>query len=188
MTAKCDEFVPECSRCLKMERKCSGYRDPLELMFHDESAATKKKASFSLENSQANVRSLVHTMCNDSEQCQSFGASLPASVEDFAICHFYHTILNNLQMEDNARYLHTQLPGLYFHSASESAIRLATQAIAYALSTKFGHDATQLSRRRYMHAIRAISKALQDPIEAQSDQTLYSILLLSGYEVSLPSS
>jgi hypothetical protein len=113
-----------------------------------------------------------------------FGTVLSPSAEDFAICQFYHTTLQNLRQEDHARYLHMQLPALYHQSDKESALRYATQAISYASSTKFGDSVAQLSRKPYMQAIRAVRKSIRNPAEIKSDQTLYAILLLCGYEVS----
>ena len=63
-------------------------------------------------------------------------------------------------------------------------MRLATQAIAYASLTKFGHNSAHKSRNKYVQAIRAVEKAIRNPIELKSDLTLYAVLLLGGYEVS----
>ncbi|KAM5357465.1 hypothetical protein ACJZ2D_016231 [Fusarium nematophilum] len=93
--------------------------------------------------------------------------------------------MDNLSDRDPAHYLHTQLPNLYARSDPGSALRLATEAISYATSTKLIEGATLLSRKRYVQAIKAIGKAIQDPIEARDDQTLYAILLLCGYETIL---
>ncbi|KAH6874444.1 hypothetical protein B0T10DRAFT_586429 [Thelonectria olida] len=110
---------------------------------------------------------------------------LAPSAEDAAICHFYQTIIDTLSDEDPAYYLHTQLPSLYARSDLGSALRLATEAISYAVSVKLVREATLLSRIRYVRAIQAIGKAIQDPREARNDETLYAILLLCGYETIL---
>ncbi|KAG9255208.1 uncharacterized protein F5Z01DRAFT_635496 [Emericellopsis atlantica] len=41
---KCDKVKPECSQCVRIGKKCSGYRDQLSLMFRDESAKVMQKA------------------------------------------------------------------------------------------------------------------------------------------------
>ncbi|RDL41612.1 uncharacterized protein BP5553_01591 [Venustampulla echinocandica] len=79
-----------------------------------------------------------------------------------------------------------QLPALYHQSDAESALRLSTQAISYASSTKSGHKAAKISRRKYVQAIRAVEKAIRNPVEVKKDETLYAVLLLCGYEVSPP--
>lgn len=42
----------------------------------------------------------------------------------------------------------------------------------------------QVSRKRYVQSISALKAAIRDPIEVKSDETLYAVLLLCGYEVS----
>ncbi|KAK2042270.1 hypothetical protein LZ31DRAFT_526531 [Colletotrichum somersetense] len=55
---KCDKVNPECSQCIRVGKKCPGYRDQLSLMFRDESTKVIKKAhaqwgvSDGLENEQ----------------------------------------------------------------------------------------------------------------------------------------
>ncbi|TKW59664.1 hypothetical protein CTA1_7448 [Colletotrichum tanaceti] len=41
---KCDKVKPECSQCIRVGKKCPGYRDQLSLMFRDESTKVIKKA------------------------------------------------------------------------------------------------------------------------------------------------
>jgi hypothetical protein len=105
-------------------------------------------------------------------------------MQDVVVCHFYHTTLETLSDKDPVRFLHSQLPNLYSRSDPGSAIRLATEAISYAASTKLMQEAALLSRKKYIQAIKAIGNAIQDPIKVENDQTLYAVLLLSGYEVS----
>ncbi|KAF5673092.1 hypothetical protein FHETE_3577 [Fusarium heterosporum] len=41
---KCDKISPECSQCIRVGKKCPGYRDQLSLMFRDESSKVIQKA------------------------------------------------------------------------------------------------------------------------------------------------
>ncbi|KAJ9154748.1 White-opaque regulator 1-like protein 2 [Pleurostoma richardsiae] len=41
---KCDKARPECSQCVRVSKKCPGYRDQLSLMFRDESSKVMRKA------------------------------------------------------------------------------------------------------------------------------------------------
>ncbi|OBR13842.1 C6 zinc finger domain-containing protein [Colletotrichum higginsianum IMI 349063] len=41
---KCDKVKPECSQCIRVGKRCPGYRDQLSLMFRDESTKVIKKA------------------------------------------------------------------------------------------------------------------------------------------------
>ncbi|KAH7127954.1 C6 zinc finger protein [Dactylonectria estremocensis] len=192
---KCDEKKPECSRCVKMQKPCSGYRDLSTLMFCDETSKTQQKIQrqhMPIQGSQQMLSPNV-TFTVIPTQESSFtrkiskipAYSISPSLQDFAIYHFYHANLNNLSDQDPVYHLHTLLPALYAQSRSGSALSLATEAISYASSSKLVPEATQLSRKRYGKAIKALKVALQDPVEVSSDQTLYAILLLSGYETTV---
>ncbi|KAI8935644.1 hypothetical protein NX059_007170 [Plenodomus lindquistii] len=41
---KCDQKRPSCSQCLRAQKECHGYRDPLSLMFKNESVVVARKA------------------------------------------------------------------------------------------------------------------------------------------------
>ncbi|KAI0393599.1 hypothetical protein F5Y17DRAFT_466779 [Xylariaceae sp. FL0594] len=41
---KCDKKEPECSQCIRVGKRCPGYRDQLSLMFRDESSKVIQKA------------------------------------------------------------------------------------------------------------------------------------------------
>ncbi|KAK7403612.1 hypothetical protein QQX98_010624 [Neonectria punicea] len=41
---KCDKVRPDCSQCIRVGKKCPGYRDQLSLMFRDESSKVIQKA------------------------------------------------------------------------------------------------------------------------------------------------
>jgi hypothetical protein len=193
---KCDQRRPECSRCLRTKQQCVGYRNQVDLMFRSESNRTKEKAEASYRSARKSSRSptddnKITPKLNRGKPYDYFSSPIPGigmflapSVEDIAICGFYHTTLENLSYEDNTRFLHTQLPALYTQSALGSALRLATQAIAYACSARLGHNIAELARERYVAAIKAAERAIGDPIEVKSDETLYAVLQLCGFEVS----
>ncbi|XXG96476.1 SAGA complex subunit Sgf73 [Hypoxylon texense] len=44
MSGYCDKKRPECSQCIRVGKKCPGYRDQLSLMFRDESSKVIQKA------------------------------------------------------------------------------------------------------------------------------------------------
>lgn len=167
-----------------MRRKCTGFQNRSDIIFRDENARTRERAKRASKGTQAKSWNL--TIANDPQSYLSFGLSLSPSVEDIAICQFYHATLENLAHEDPARYLHTQLPGLYHRSEAQSALFLATQAISYASSVRFGRKTARISRVKYSQAVKAVEKAIRCPVEARKDETLYAVLLLCGYEVSTP--
>ncbi|KZL67593.1 C6 finger domain protein, partial [Colletotrichum tofieldiae] len=180
---------------LKTKKICLGYRDQTDLMFRDENTRTHARfrqwharTSGSASASTSNAFPLPFfsadsSLIHGNRVTRAYRLSPPT--EDVVISYFYHTILDNLPDEDPVRYLHSQLPNLYASSGPGSALRLATEAISYAASTKLSQEASLLCRKRYVQAIKAIGQAIQDPTEVVSDQTLYAILLLCGYETML---
>jgi hypothetical protein len=110
------------------------------------------------------------------------------STEDLSLCFFYQTTLESLIDADRAQCLHLQFPTLFSQSKPGSALHLATQAISLALWAKSRPndiDASRLSRTRFSQSLLAMKAAIRDPVEVKSDGTLYTVLLLSGYEVRL---
>ncbi|KAK7212193.1 hypothetical protein V2G26_019371 [Clonostachys chloroleuca] len=156
-----------------MKRTCVGYRDQSTLMFRDETARTQIKARRRHAGRDANFpqhptpppSSLLFLQC-----------------QDIAICYFYTTTLSNLSEKDPARQLQMYLPSLYTKSRIGSALRLATESISHVLLPNLVPDSKITARKRYNAALIAIQRAIQDPIQAKADETLYAVLLLCGYE------
>lgn len=132
-----------------------------------------------------------YTMMRAREESQfllsgSHGRALLPSKEYLALCFFYQTTLEPLIDADHIQYLHLQLPTLFSQSGADSALYLATQAIslaAWAKSRPNDMDARHLSRTRYLQSLSAMKAAIRDAVKVKSDETLYTVLLLSGYEV-----
>ena len=170
-----------------MKRTCSGYRDQSSLMFRDETTRTVEKS----QRWQSRVHGLHAGPASNTTLSaprtrlagMTLAPPLSTATEDVITCHFYHTTLANLSEQDPSRHLHAQLPGLYAKSHPGSALRLATEAISYSVSTELVPEASRLSRKRYIQATRAVRLALQGVQGVEDDQTLYAILLLCGYEV-----
>ena len=168
-----------------MKQTCPGYRNQVDLMFHSENKRTKERAERSYHNNRGSRLGLIDGQLRNISPTliQDFNMSLSPSAEDMAVCEFYYTTLDNLSNEDDTRFLHTQLPALYSQSPLGSALRLSTEAIALACSTKYGNNAPEISRQRYVLAIKAAEEAIQDPLQFKTNETLYAVLLLCGFEV-----
>lgn len=76
---------------------------------------------------------------------------------------------------------------MYAKSERNSALRIATRATALcAISGLPGQrQLTIHATQMYSRAILAVAQALQDPMQARSDETLQATLLLSLYEVDI---
>ncbi|VUC36783.1 unnamed protein product [Clonostachys rosea] len=170
---KCDQRYPSCSRCLRMKKTCAGYRDQSKLMFRDETLRTQDRARRRHVGKGPNF--LNHLTPPPS-------CFLTPQIQDIAVCYFYSTTLSNLSEKDPARQLQMYLPSLYAKSRIGSALRLATESISHVLVPSLVPDSKLTARKRYDEALVAIQHAIQDPIQAKADETLYAVLLLCGYE------
>ncbi|KAH7310062.1 C6 zinc finger protein [Rhexocercosporidium sp. MPI-PUGE-AT-0058] len=187
---KCDEKRPACSRCLRIGKKCTGYRDESDLMFRHtdpklrEKGRSAMKKGGNMHHSQTDLRT-SHDRSRKAIATQGISKVLLPSKEDQKLCFFYHTTMENLVDSDPTQYLHSQLPTLLSRSRPGSTLHLAAQALSYATWGRYrlGYQGVALSAsKRYSQALSALATAIADPIEAKSDETLYAVLLLCGYE------
>ncbi|KAF5591664.1 c6 zinc finger [Fusarium pseudocircinatum] len=186
-SAKCDEKRPQCSRCLGLGKICSGYRDRSTLLFRDETSKTKEKIRQRRTSQHGreiqllkNADSLV--METSFVKYSTLHPPLLPSKEDIAICHFYHSTVENLSIHDPTLSLQEQLPRLHATCRPDSALRLALEAVSLAASAKIIPQAVQLGLKRYLKAVRALREAMQSEKRGIDYQALYSVLLLCGYE------
>lgn len=180
-----------------MKRACTGYRDQLDLMFHHEDVKSKARPERPERRSNGAATSVwgfqsshdlggTKSRSNPQYFLCSISPSLLPSEQDLALCYYYETILETVPDADHSRYLHMQLPTLFSQSKPGSALHLATQAISQAVWARSRPNdarASCISRKRYLQSLAALNAAIRDTVEVKSDQTLYAVLLLSGYEV-----
>ncbi|SCN92676.1 related to negative acting factor [Fusarium fujikuroi] len=194
---KCDEKHPQCSRCLTLGRICSGYREQSSLLFRDETSKTKDKIR--QRKRLQHERETKWRKNTDLSVIETpfinYGAPHPPllpSKEEIAICHFYHSTVENLSTLDPALYLHEALPRLHAASRQGSALHLALEAVALVASAEIIPHAAQLGLNRYVKAVKALREAMKTEGLSSDYQSLYGVLLLCGYEtitghVSMPS-
>jgi Fungal Zn(2)-Cys(6) binuclear cluster domain len=166
---KCDEGRPSCSRCSRTEKSCTGYRD-VALLVCDETETVRSRALGRAVRPGTKLDDL------SIEQLPQYCA------RDVIVWQFYCQTKSSLPKSGHAYYLHSELPYMYSRSLSTSALHLSTQAIAYAVAAKSHKSAARFAREYYAKAISAMKLTLQDTQEVMADETLYAVLLLSGYE------
>ncbi|RSL59127.1 hypothetical protein CEP54_007418 [Fusarium duplospermum] len=85
---KCDKVKPECSQCIRVGKRCPGYRDQLSLMFRDESNKVMQKAhaqwgvgesGSEMTPSQASSSSSASSSASTSAPAASSGPTLSCS-------------------------------------------------------------------------------------------------------------
>ncbi|KAF5019784.1 hypothetical protein F66182_8221 [Fusarium sp. NRRL 66182] len=79
---KCDKVKPECSQCIRVGKKCPGYRDQLSLMFRDESSKVIQKAhaQWGVGDSASEGLSSRHSSSSLSSSISSIASTFASSV------------------------------------------------------------------------------------------------------------
>ena len=172
---------------------CPGYRDPLEELFRDESAAVTKRAqrlygaSSSSKHDQKIDKRRARSSCQpdeassapDSGQFVSLGVpgfSFSQPIEHAALAHFMSTYIPETHF--------IYLPKLYSLEREDAALPTTVHAVSLArLAWELGRpDLMQQARHAYAKALAETNVALSKPSVAISDAVLVSVLLLSLYE------
>ncbi|KAF2623478.1 hypothetical protein BU25DRAFT_414242 [Macroventuria anomochaeta] len=192
---KCDTRKPGCSQCARIRIICPGYRDPLDELFRDESAAVTKRAQKSCKapnnpkHNQTHISKPTHpATCSagspDKHETNlglpmSFcapGPSLSQSIENVALAHFMSSYIPGSNF--------VYLPDLYSLSGEGAALPATVHAVSLArLAWELGQSSLMgQANRAYANALTKTNVALSIPAVATSDAVLVSVLLLSLYE------
>ncbi|KAF2810949.1 uncharacterized protein BDZ99DRAFT_519621 [Mytilinidion resinicola] len=205
---KCDEARPECGRCKRFRRECPGYNKPAKFVYEIPIAKDDQRVG---EGSFRHVRQLERPSPKSQSQSRSpswsarttpeYQASrspseaptpllIPQSIipwtqdnsqalkvlledstpmDEFADTHFLR------------RWLSFVPPRLGNSKALDDAVRCMGTHYIGMLSRQ---ESIMLSARQtYGHALRSLSKAIGDPKEAMSSETLCATMFLSIYEL-----
>ncbi|KAB8345864.1 hypothetical protein FH972_022919 [Carpinus fangiana] len=108
----------------------------------------------------------------------------PPSAETQAVnfC-FASTKACNVSIEAGSRYLEL-LPTMYARAGKSSALRPAAEALSLSLmwKAKRRSDMASAAHAHHCQALQALAGAIGDPVEAYSDETIMTIMLLQMYE------
>ncbi|PHH79404.1 hypothetical protein CDD80_4857 [Ophiocordyceps camponoti-rufipedis] len=191
---KCDETKPTCNQCAKSRRQCPGYKDEFDLVFRNETQATKRRAK------KANSKALALKNGRDANAADSSSASSlsPASstgrtslqpgprvaLEDQAACHFMSNFVLVPHQGSVRGFMEFLVPLMKVDRIPQH-FRHAFDACALAsLNNRVGtgNDLDKDALASYTKALAATFAALRDPDVAKHDATLASVLLLGLFE------
>ncbi|SPQ26690.1 02071a30-6669-43a9-8a86-fe3a51e58d94 [Thermothielavioides terrestris] len=159
---QCDLQPNGCGQCLRAELVCHGYRDPSQLAFRDETAATKQKVL---------ARRAAATG-------QPSPASLQLGWDVRARYAFFSVYIMRLSKSYGA------LAPLYSRAASTHHLHASVDAVSLAfMACHLDNPALMRpAREKYVLAVQSLGQALRDPQASMTDETLQSVLLLDLYE------
>ncbi|RDA82853.1 hypothetical protein CP532_0951 [Ophiocordyceps camponoti-leonardi (nom. inval.)] len=188
---KCDETKPTCNQCAKSRRLCPGYKDEFDLVFRNETQATKRRAK------KANTKALAlkHGRDVDSSSSSADSSLSPASsagiqppprvaIEDQAACHFMSNFVLVPHQGSVRGFMEFLVPLMKVDRIPQH-FRYAFDACALAsLNNRVGtgNDFDKDALTSYTQALSATYAALRDPEVAKQDATLASVLLLGLFE------
>lgn len=174
---------------------CPGYRDPLDELFRDESAAVTRRAQrrdktptdATEDHPARGISSRSITNFEQESHVPSLGTnqlissvapelSLPQSIDDIALSYFMTTYVPGSHF--------VYLPQLYKLSTVCEALPSTVHAVSLArLSWETQQPGLmQQAKHAYAKALAQTNSALSNPLTATSDAVLVSVLLLSLYE------
>ncbi|KAF1921592.1 hypothetical protein BDU57DRAFT_510489 [Ampelomyces quisqualis] len=186
---RCDKGIPACGQCVKTGRKCPGYRNTMDLMFHDESKQiAEKNKNQDFEDAQppagsgrsAIERAVVSVATTTPMKLIDFVLYQPMA--DLGVNYFMSTYVG----EDSTVSQLFYLPNFYAKTGySNPALQQSITAAGLAgyAKTSRQKDVSNAALKRYVQAIQAINTALSDSKTAMHESTLLAIMMLSMFEV-----
>ena len=184
--SQCDQATP-CGQCVKSGRVCPGYRNAVDLLFHDESEKVVRKIK--AQRSKPSSRS---TSRQDELAVQN---SAPVNLSNIVMYQPWDDLgvqffMSNYVGPDPAVSQLYYLPTFYANSgyATSSLQRgIIANGIAGYARTVNRPDLAEQSTRTYVAAIRDINTALSSTQTAVNDTTLMSIIMAAMFETMLVS-
>lgn len=183
---QCDQATP-CGQCVKAGRICPGYRNAVDLLFHDESAKVVRKIRGQALKTTSASTSQGHEVALQSSQPINLANIVVYQPWDDLGVQFFMS--NYVGTDPAVSQLH-YFPDFYAKSGyATSSLKRAIVASGLAGYARVARrpDLIEQSTRTYVAAIRDINSALSSPQIAINDTTLMSILMAAMFETMLVS-
>jgi hypothetical protein len=167
-TLQCDKKLPACGQCIKAGRGCSGYRNTVDLMFHDESTRvvsqhqSRRSSTSAISNTQASSKAVAKRVSTQNK------TTTPFKLTDFVMyqplddlgANFF---MSNFVVPDPAMSLLHYLLGFYAKTgfANSALLQMVTAVGLVGLANKSrSNDIRNVAANNYGAAIRSINAAL----------------------------
>jgi hypothetical protein len=208
---KCDKLRPDCSQCIRVGKKCPGYRDQLSLMFRDESSKVIQKAHAqwgvgegpddmvsTSPISTASASSFSPISATSSGMRRSSTASASSVTAITPVTRVMPSIAPTLDEQGSQFFINRYIIGhpdeprttQEFQSvqwASDPALRDVMTAVGLAglANLKEGQhrDLTLLARERYGMALRQTGQLVKSGRAPSLEVTIRSIITLAMFEL-----
>ncbi|KAJ5832713.1 hypothetical protein N7474_001024 [Penicillium riverlandense] len=176
---RCDQRRPSCTQCLNAKAQCNGYRNKLDLMFHNETTDVTRKAkeACSKKADESIALALASKSRSPSSQSQP-----PSPAAALLLSESPTSRAINLFMAAYAGGIYLDyVSALYQPDHHPAALGASVEAVALAcLATdQKSSDLLHLARERYGTALVQTTDALHSTKTVTEPETLASVMLLA---------
>ncbi|UPX14778.1 uncharacterized protein EKO05_0005250 [Ascochyta rabiei] len=184
--SRCDQASP-CGQCVKAGRVCPGYRNAIDLLFHDESAKVIRKSkgqlskSTSVSAASGKVAVRTHPTSIDLNNIVVY-----QPWEDLGINFFMSNYVGTDPAVSQLHYLPNYYSRFGYATSALKRTIIASGLAGYARTTRRA-DLIEKSTKTYTAAIKDINITLSSPLDAVQDTTLMSIMMAAMFETMLVS-
>ncbi|KAL1793176.1 hypothetical protein ACET3X_008158 [Alternaria dauci] len=193
---RCDQKRPSCSQCLRAGKECHGYRDPVSLMFKNESHVVAKKAEKRYEELAKSKEPTTPWRRGEPAKTRSMQRMYPVRIPPSAgtIVQPSPNVDARAQGYFLANYAGTAdfpqggqfewIPQLLSRPDVEGSLRESFRALSLAVFSNAVKSPAVMQKARiaYVSALEETNKALISHETAVKDSTVVSVILLGLYE------
>ncbi|KAI2626700.1 hypothetical protein GGR54DRAFT_481214 [Hypoxylon sp. NC1633] len=206
---KCDKKRPECSQCIRVGKKCPGYRDQLSLMFRDESSKVIQKAHAqwgsssspidpsggSASTSASTSSASAWTTESPRSASESPATSTPLPLRDVAPTRIPRKVELNLEQQGMHFYINRYLVNhpdsprtrdqiaAYFSNADAAQSIMAAVGLAGMANLLGNKNMNLLARSKYVAALKKTGQLLSGNNPASLIARIRSVVSLALFEV-----
>lgn len=162
---RCDQGLPSCERCVRLGKRCGGYRDLTDLIFINETSSVARRTC-STPLSESSRRSPTSLPPLTRQPSPSKDELAKQFFSDHFVTPHHLPFLLGVPLND-------------FLLKPVMACALAAMA-----NREKCQGGRERSRRFYVDALTATNAAIRDSRRIKEDDTLIAVCLLSCYEVS----
>ncbi|KAL4966161.1 Zn(II)2Cys6 transcription factor domain-containing protein [Aspergillus stella-maris] len=182
---KCDQALPSCSQCRKAGWVCPQYGDSVDRMFQYQHTNLKteiKQPGPTIKGLRtAKATSAMSFELDRTRLAFSVPSCISQPLNDRAVEYFL--ITNTFRNDDKLRGFYEYLPSFNDTQSGEEVSLSLTAAALAAYANRFGHpEVLDRARHYYGRSLQSVNRALQSPVDAATDDTMISILLLNTFE------
>lgn len=165
---KCDNVQPACGRCVRLKRPCPGLREKAPFQIRDESQAVAMK----VRQKQQQPARCDPLLVVESIQPHPDDVALAFFLKQFAPgSDGVWSFLRNYATDPGA------------HPCLDLAFRACGMAALHNLRGLSADGPQAYARLKYTRALGFLHRALGDPEQSKTDETLVAVTILGYYEV-----